>query len=67
MATGDDGKAWRQLKGRFYSKLHRRWLCERKGVGLQRVMSLLLTLAWAGDSKEVVSLIILYFIIIISL
>ena len=39
---------------RFYSKLYRRWLCERKGAGLQRVLSLLLTLAWAGDCREVV-------------
>ena len=41
--------------GRFYSKLHRRWLEERKGAGLRRVLSLLLTLAWGGDSREVVS------------
>ena len=40
---------------RFYSKLHRRWLSGRKGAGLQRVLSLLLTLAWAGDCQEVVS------------
>jgi hypothetical protein len=39
---------------RFYSKIHRRWLGERKGAGLQRVLSLLLCLAWAGDSREVV-------------
>jgi hypothetical protein len=55
METSDDeGKTWRSLKGRFYSKIHRRWLGERKGAGLQRVLSLLLCLAWAGDSREVV-------------
>ena len=40
---------------RFYSKLHRRWLSERKGAGLHRVLSLLVTLAWTGDPQEVVS------------
>ncbi|CAI8045298.1 Protein MMS22-like [Geodia barretti] len=54
METSDDeGRTWRSLKGRFYSKIHRRWLGERKGAGLQRVLSLLLSLAWAGDSREV--------------
>ena len=40
---------------RFYSKIHKRWLQGLKGAGVTHLVSLLLTLASAGDAGEVVS------------
>lgn len=44
------------LSRRFYLKLHKRWLQELGGTGVTHLVSLLLTLATAGNTEEVVSM-----------
>ncbi|XP_062510335.1 protein MMS22-like isoform X2 [Corticium candelabrum] len=51
VATGVSG--WKQMKGRFYSKFHRRKLLELTEMGLANFNSLFLVLASIGDTQDV--------------
>ncbi len=52
---GNTQSLWKQLKGRVYSKVHRRWVSELSGCGLARVASLYLVLSSVAEHAEVVS------------
>ncbi|NXC32813.1 MMS22 protein, partial [Campylorhamphus procurvoides] len=46
---------WKQIKGRIYSKFHRRRMQELTDVGLQNFFNLFLMLAIVADTEDVVS------------
>ncbi|XP_068793948.1 protein MMS22-like isoform X1 [Struthio camelus] len=46
---------WKQIKGRIYSKFHRRRMQELTEVGLQNFFNLFLTLAIVAETEDIVS------------
>ncbi len=63
----NSGSLWKQLKGRVYSKIHRRWLAELSMCGLSRLCSLYLTLVCVSQSTGAQSEVVSDSIITVSL
>ncbi|EDO38736.1 predicted protein, partial [Nematostella vectensis] len=53
--AGLQGLGWKQIKGRFYSKFHKRRMEELNETGLHNFISLFLTLSSVADLEDVVS------------
>ena len=44
---------WREVKGKFLSKVHRKWLIDLNSTGLGNAVLLFLALTWSGDLQDV--------------